>query len=371
MNCLRVRFGLKSSLVAPAVGLALALLVQQVALAQTLPRPESESAWVPLVQVHVVGQQAELLEIPGRVQAAKRSDIAFQVPGLLVELPVVAGQRILAGQVLGRIDPRDFENRVQLERARLNLARADFERFAKLIRSPASPVTEAEVDRMRAQYEIARLRVEQAEKNLQDTTLRAPFDGVVAARLVDNHVQVQARQPVLLVETADALEVVVDLPERVIAPVREAPRDRPVGEAVFAVLPERRFPVALSEVATRADPTTQTFRVTLSMERPRDVNVLPGMTVTVYSRPEVYAMDVLRVPRTALFSSETGQAAVWVVDPATSQVESRTLRLADDGDRMVTVLEGLLPGEHVVGTGAGELRAGMTVRPYRVGMLSE
>jgi membrane fusion protein, multidrug efflux system len=64
---------------------------------------------------------------------------------------------------------------------------------------------------------MARLRVEQAEKNRQDTTLRAPFDGVVAARLVDNHVQVQARQPVLLVEAAEALEVVIDLPERVIA----------------------------------------------------------------------------------------------------------------------------------------------------------
>lgn len=74
-------------------------------------------------------------------------------------------------------------------------------------------------------------------KNLQDTVLRAPLDGVVAQRLVDNHVQVQARQPVLLVEDFDALEVVIDLPERVIANVREAPREAPVGEAVFAVLP--------------------------------------------------------------------------------------------------------------------------------------
>ncbi|MEI2420601.1 HlyD family efflux transporter periplasmic adaptor subunit, partial [Arthrospira platensis SPKY2] len=95
--------------------------------------------------------------------------------------------------------------------------------------------------------------------------------------------QVQARQPVLLVDSADVLEVVVDLPERVISRVREAPRDQPVGEAVFAVLPERRFPVILSEVATRADPGTQTFRVTMRFDRPRDVNLLPGMTVTVYS----------------------------------------------------------------------------------------
>jgi membrane fusion protein, multidrug efflux system len=362
---------IKLTIAALLAGLLPGALIHPTAEAQTLPRPEPESAWVPLVQLHVVGQEEELLEIPGTVQAAERSDIAFQVPGLLVELPVVAGQRIVAGQVLARIDPRDFQNRVTLERARLNLARADFDRFAALIRSPASPVTEAEVDRKRAQFEIARLRVEQAEKNLADTTLKAPFDGVVAERLVENHMQVQARQPVLQVETAEALEVVIDLPERVIARIREAPRDRPLGEAVFAVLPERRFPVMLSEVATRADPSTQTFRVTMTLDRPRDVNVLPGMTVTVYSRPEIHTKDELRVPETAVFASETGQASVWVVDPDTFRVERRAVRLSSDGNGMATVLDGLAAGEQVVGTGVGDLRAGMTVRPFRVGMLSE
>lgn len=362
---------LKLSALAPWTGLVLVLLCQPASYAQTLPRPEAETAWVPLVQVHVLGQQEELLEIPGRVQAAERSDLAFQVPGLLIELPVVAGQRIVSGQVLARLDPRDYDNRVRLEQARLNLARADFERFAALVKSPASPVTEAEVDRKRAQFEMARLRVEQAEKNRQDTTLRAPFDGVVAARLVDNHIQIQARQPVLLLEAADELEVVVDLPERVIASVRDVPRDGPLGEAVFAVLPERRFPVMLSEVATRADPTTQTFRVTMTLDRPRDVNVLPGMTVTVYSRPEVYAKDVLRVPEIAVFTSASGQPSVWVVDPASFEVEQRTVRVASDGNGMATVLEGLSPGERVVGAGVGALQAGMKVRPYHVGMLSE
>jgi membrane fusion protein, multidrug efflux system len=362
---------LKFSALAPWTGLVLALLCPQASNAQTLPRPGAEGAWIPLVQVHVLGQEAELLEIPGRTQAAKRSDIAFQVSGLLIDLPVVAGQRIASGQVLARLDPRDFDNRVQLERARLNLARADFERFAALVRSPASPVTEAEVDRKRAQYEMARLRVEQAEKNRQDTTLRAPFDGVVAARLVDNHMQVQARQPVLMVEAAEALEVVIDLPERVIAPLRGAPRDRPVGEAVFAALPERRFPVMLSEVATRADPATQSFRVTMTLERPRDVNVLPGMTVTVYSRPEVYAQEALRVPETALFTSATGQPSVWVVDPVSFEVGQRAVRVDSRGNGMATILEGLSAGERVVGAGVDALQAGMKVRPYRVGMLSE
>jgi membrane fusion protein, multidrug efflux system len=347
----------------------LASLLGSAVLAQTTARPEPDTA-SPLVQVLRVGQEEELLEIPGTVQAARRSDLAFQVSGLLIDRPVVAGQRIKAGQVLARIDPRDFENRVTLEQARLNLARADFDRFSRLVKSPASPVTQAEVDRKRAQFEIARLRTAQARKNLEDTTLRAPFDGVVAATLVDNHTQVQVRQPVLQVEASDALEVIINLPERVISRVRGTPRDRPVGEAVFAVLPERRFPVLLSEVATRADPTTQTFRVTMTLERPTDVNVLPGMTVTVYSRPEIHTTDVLRVPRTAVFTDQGG-AAVWVVDPESFRIERRAVHLGDDGNGMHVVLDGLQPGEQIVGTGAGQLQAGTVITPFRVGMLSE
>jgi hypothetical protein len=75
---------------------------------------------------------------------------------------VVAGQRVAAGTMLARLDPRGFETRVMLEQAQLNLARADFERFSRLIRSRASPVSEAEVDRRRSLFEMAEVRTAQA-----------------------------------------------------------------------------------------------------------------------------------------------------------------------------------------------------------------
>ncbi len=339
----------------------------QPAVAEDLP-----GARAPLVPVHLVGQQVELLAVPGTVQAAKRSELAFQFSGLLVERPVVAGQRVAAGTMLARLDPRGFETRVMLEQAQLNLARADFERFSRLIRSRASPVSEAEVDRRRSLFEMAEVRTAQARKNLQDTTLRAPFDGVVAVTLVDNHTQIQARQPIVTIESSDVLEVIIDLPERVVSRVRSAPRDRPIGEVQFAVLPERRFPVTLGEIATRADPATQTFRVTLALDRPRDVNILPGMTATVYARPDIVADESLRIPVAAVLRSESGQAAVWVVDPDSSRIEQRVVRLREeDGSGTAMVLDGLQAGERIVGAGASQLRAGVEIRPYRAGMLSE
>jgi membrane fusion protein, multidrug efflux system len=339
--------------------------------AQSAPGEGTNETGAPLVPLYLVGQEEELLAIPGTIQAARRSELAFRFSGLLVELPVVAGQRVAAGEVLARLDPRDFETRVLLEQARLNLARADFDRSSRLIRSRASPVSEADVDRRRSQFEIAEVRAAQARKNLADTTLRAPFGGVVAARLVDNHTQIGANQAILQLETPDKLEVVIDLPERVLSRVRSAPRDRPLGEVQLAVFPARRFPVTVAEIATRADPTSQTFRVTLAMERPADVNVLPGMTATVYGRADIVADESLRIPVAAILRSESGQAAVWVVDPATLRIEQRAVQLREDGSGTAMVLDGLQAGERIVGAGVAQLRAGIEVRPYRTGMLSE
>jgi RND family efflux transporter MFP subunit len=347
------------------------------ALLAVLPSPgsalaaDAQQASAPLVPVLLVGQEEELLAIPGTVQAARRSDLAFPFGGLLVERPVVAGQRVTAGAVLARLDPRDFEARIALEQARLNLARAEFERARRLQGSRASPISAAEVDRRRSLFESAEARMAQARKNLQDTTLRAPFDGVVAAVQADNHTQVRARQTIMTIETADVLEVAIDLPERVVARVREVALDRPVGEVQFAVLPERRFPVTLGEIATSADPATQTFRVTLALERPQDVNLLPGMTATLYARPDAVADATLRIPVAAVLRSDSGPAAVWVVDPADNRIERRQVILQEDGSGTALVEDGLRPGERIVGAGAAQLQDGTVVRPYRTGMLSE
>ena len=112
--------------------------------------------------------------------------------------------------------------------------------------------------------------------------------------------------------------------------------------------------------------------VTLALDRPRDVNILPGMTATVYARPDIVADESLRIPVAAVLRSESGQAAVWVVDPDSSRIEQRVVRLREeDGSGTAMVLDGLQAGERIVGAGASQLRAGVEIRPYRAGMLSE
>lgn len=330
-----------------------------------------DDARVPLVQTMRVGVDEQMLMIPGTVRAARRSVLSFPFPGWLVELPVRAGQWVTEGELLARLDERDLRDRLELERARLRLARADYDRFSRLSASRVSPITQAEVDRARADLEISEARFAQAGKLLEDASILAPFDAVVAARMVDNFEQVGAEQPILLLEAQDRLEVLIDLPERLISRVREISRGEPVAETEFAVLPGRLFPVYLSAVVTDADPVTRTFRITLSMDRPEGLNILPGMTATVHTREALVMDPVLRIPPTALAQSEGDRGLVWVMDADTRRIQGRQVVLGDRTAEGLEVKQGLLGGEVIVAAGASLLRDGMTIQPFRVGMLSE
>jgi multidrug efflux pump subunit AcrA (membrane-fusion protein) len=101
-----------------------------------------------LVKTIVLGgaQQGSGISLPGRVDAVDKVELAFQVDGPLIELPIVEGQRVKQGDLLARIDPRDYENFLDAAKAKLSEAQRQYERYAALIKTRTSPVSKAEVD---------------------------------------------------------------------------------------------------------------------------------------------------------------------------------------------------------------------------------
>ncbi len=170
-------------------------LVALIACAATLllaacgEKPEQETALpdYPKLVKTVIFQQEGGVSLLGRVDAVDKVDLAFQVNGPLVELPVLEGQRVKKSDLLARIDPRDYDNVLAAAKAKLDEAQRQYERYAQLIKTRTSPVSQAEVDQKKADYEIARSVADQARKDLDDTYMRAPFNGQIAARYVDNY----------------------------------------------------------------------------------------------------------------------------------------------------------------------------------------
>jgi len=374
--------------------------------------------------VVAAGEEPHVRTFPGKVQAARKAELAFQVSGLLTNLPVKEGQRVATGEVIAQLRQDEFQARLRALQGQLDQARAALralqagERPEERLRRESQvratearlsnarteldrinraqlrfSVTRAEVDSAATAYRVAQedhkaavqllekatigrqediegkeaqvrgleARVVEAELQFNDSTLRAPYDGVIAQRFVEANQNVTAKQPVVKFQDADEIDIAADVPETVMAAVRAADIISVVAEISGA--PGVRFPVRIREVAQVADPATQTFQVRAAMRAPPEVRVLPGMSATVtltYRRASILGSRIL-IPVEAIAKTPAAEQVAWVVD-ADSTVAPRPVKLGEATGGRVEVMDGLQPGDRVVVAGVRFLREGMKVR---------
>lgn len=330
------------------------------------------------------GGESRQRKFPGTVRATQRADLSFQVPGTLVQIPVGEGLQVEKGQLIAQLDQRDFENSLrsaQGQLARVNAALAsaqsEYDRILRIQKQDPGAASESMVvkrreslDKSRAEIQSAQAAVDSARDMLGYTTLRAPFSGFVSRRHVDNFQEVQAKQAIVSLDDMSSLEILVDLPEIVVASLRGSKGDSapaPVAHAEFAALPGKNYPLHVKEFSTRADPKTQTYQVVLQMDRPEDAPILPGMTATVVDESQTAGSggESFVVPAIAVFADAQGAANVWVVDKGTMTVQSRQVVTGDlIGTDGIRITGGLQPGDTVAVSGVSQLRPGMKVRPF-------
>jgi RND family efflux transporter MFP subunit len=329
-------------------------------------RPEDVTGPPPRLVETVVLGSPELpvrRQFPGEVRADQRAELAFLVHGPLVELPIQEGQFVDAGTLLARVDPRDFENERDKRQSERDEAKAQFDRIKRAFASGA--VTAAERDQSRARFQVADAELALAEKRLEDTELLAPFAGRVARRFVENFQNVQAGEPILLLEDISRLEVRIQLQERDVVrlPAGESLLGAEVGTVTFEVLPGRQFPVTVKELETRADPRTNTYRVVLGLPRPDEANILPGMSASFVPHDEVVEIRLMHfLPVEALQARSDRSSFVWLLDPEQSTVQRRLVLVGSLSGATVQVIEGLSEGDRVVTAGAAYLADGEQVR---------
>jgi RND family efflux transporter MFP subunit len=349
-----------------AAALALAAWLLAAAGCGEEPAPEPEVARPVKMLDIVIRGAAQTQEYPGTVKAAQTAEMAFEVPGRITEFLFKEGQHVEAGQVLARLDARDYQAQLDSAKAQYENARQNYERAEKLFREGALAAIER--DRRKTVADSAEARMREAQKAVEDTELVAPFTGVLARKRVEDYANVQAKQVVLVLTDDSYLEVKLDVPERDLAGTRERRSmeeitQRLEPQVVVTSLPDRPFPARVTELATTANPETRTFEATVAFSPPPGVQVLPGMTAKVVIHvPEDAGGGGLRIPASATFADPQGQPCVWVVDPKAMTVSRRVVELGQVFGSDVVVRSGLANGDIVAVSGVAQLREGMTVR---------
>jgi RND family efflux transporter MFP subunit len=308
------------------------------------------------------------LEIPGSVYAAQSAELAFEVAGRMSERLVEEGQVVTAGEVVAKMDARDYLARRDRARATRDTTRADYERYS--IAYKANAVTEQDVSRAKGQYDVAQADLDVAQKALEDTELRAPFGGRIARRLVNDFANVNAKEPVMILQDESSLELRVDVSERDwVHGNTDISRDQ-ITEMInprvqIASLEGRQFPAYLKEMSASADPVTRTYKATFGFASPDFANVSPGMTGSVivdrYKR-NISGTAGLAIPSNLVVADTDENPFVWIIDAASMRTGKRPVELGELSGGNVDILSGLSIGDKVVASGVNSVTPNMLVR---------
>jgi RND family efflux transporter MFP subunit len=299
----------------------------------------------------------------GKTEARDTVDVSFEIAGKIVEFPVQRGMTVAEGDVIAKLDARDFENDYVAQKSKFEKALSELNRYRDLYEKDA--VSRQDLETKERDKDVTEADLKIAEKKVQDTIIKAPFNGVVAMIYVENFQSVQAKEPVALIQNNEAIEVVIYVPERDLAIMQSS--DLKTAQAIFDAFAGQAFDLQLKEFETQADPVTQTFKVKFTLPQPENIQVLPGMSASVAINFQPKAGQpvsaLFLVPSSAVQADAAGKSFVWVVDEQ-QIVHRRDIDMGEvTGVGSIQVKGGLEPGMVIVTAGVRELQEGMQVVP--------
>jgi RND family efflux transporter MFP subunit len=335
-----------------------------------------------MVRAVQVSDPAEFAKrwFPGQAKATQEVDLSFRVSGPLIEFPANIGDEVPKGQELARIDPRDFEvelrnvqGQLEGEKAVLKRADADYERVVRIKKQDPGAVSQALIDRSRqlvasTQANIRSLQasVAGAKDRLSYTYLKAPFDGIITATYVENYEDVKAKQPIARLIDHSRIEMTVNIPENMIYWADYLKAAGKSQRVRFDPYPNLEIEAEIKEIGKEASKTTRTYPVTLIMDQPENVKILPGMAgkaTKAIALPGMQDEAGIVIPETAVFSpDDTDTTYVWVIDDRRKTVGKREVKAGELLDTGIAITDGLKPGEWIATAGVHYLQEGQQVR---------
>lgn len=293
---------------------------------------------------------------PGKVKAAEDVKLAFRVAGPLKKVYVSEGQQVKKGQLLAELDPRDYQLQYDATVAEYEQVKGEADRIIELYQRGSVSVNEydkavAAKKRVTALYHANR-------NALDDTRLKAPFDGYVQNKYFSAPEIVNQGTPVLSMINDRYFEVAVDIPASDF--IRR--EDFSGFYAVADAFPGVRLPLELIDVSQGAN-YNQLFNVRFRLKQDAVKGLAAGMSVTVTIGFRPGAGGLAMLPVSALFQQD-GKSYVWLFDEPNRTIQKREVQVEQiHKDGFVLVKSDLQPGQVVVSAGVHNLKDGQKVRP--------
>jgi RND family efflux transporter MFP subunit len=307
-------------------------------------------------------------EFSGEVRPRVESGLGFRVPGKIVSRKVDAGDVVVKGQVLMRLDPQDLQlaqaqalaSLRSAETAR-DLARAELQRYRDLraqnfVSQTVLDTRESTLKEAQASVDAALAAYRSQSNQAAYSALLSDVDGVVTQVSAEVGQVVSAGTVVARVAKAGEKEIVIGLPEDKVASLSRVPD---VRVRLWADR-SQSVPGRIREISPAADPATRTYAARVSIpDNMREARL--GMTAVVRFSAKT-GVSKIRVPLSALYRDRAGgedRTAVWLIENGAVRLAPVVVEGAAGNDLLLT--QGVKAGQQIVTAGVHMLQPGQKV----------
>lgn len=316
---------------------------------------------LPLVNTFEVVQQHfdHFLELQGDVATKQNVLIYPEMAGTLESVYVTEGDRVVKGQLLGRIDDGGMASQLEQLKAQAALAETTYERQKRLWEQHIG--SEIQYLQAKTSYEAAKNSVEQVERQLSKSALRAPFSGIIDDVIKDQGTVVAPGpgSEVFRIVNLSHMYITVNVPETY------------VGSIQKGTLAKVYFPVLGDSVQTRVrqagnyiNPNNRSFNVEIPVPNEKG-NIKPNLTARVmindYTNPQA-----LLIPQSVISENAEGEQYVFIAEDPTDELKGtarkRVVTTGKTQGRFVEILGGLQAGELIIQEGARSVKDNQDVQ---------
>jgi len=310
---------------------------------------------VPAVRVITLTLKPERLEdkisLPAEVEPFEDLWVKAEVKGQVVSIPAKEGRLVKKGQLLVKLDDRDYRSRLARIGANYRLARQDFERMAALVEKNIA--AESKLDEIEARLEDLTAQRNEAQRSLDRTSITAPISGRINEIKAKKGDLLDVNQKVAQILQFNKVKVMVGVPESDVAAVF----DLNEAEVIIEALGNRKVKGRKIFLSSQPRTLARLYDLELMVPNP-DGRILPGMFGQVELVKRVFD-QALAVP---LYAVITRGDERFVYVEKDGQAEKRLIKLGVLVGWQIHVEAGLSPGERVIVVGHRFLDDGQAVK---------
>ncbi|GLU53766.1 efflux RND transporter periplasmic adaptor subunit [Dyadobacter frigoris] len=286
----------------------------------------------------------------GSFSPNRKIEIRPQAGGEIVKLPIEEGQHISAGQLLAKLDDDQLRFQVEALQVTLEGHQNDLRRFEVLVKGDAVPAVN--IERTKLSIRSTQAQIKQLNKQIANTTILAPFSGIVTSKMVEKGSVVAIGTAMAEITDIASLKLVVNVPEKAINQFR-------MGQTISVqteVYPDSKFQGKVTMISAEGD-EAHNYPVEITVPNTANNPLKAGMYGSIANLNEIKGQS-LAVPRQAIMGSAK-EPQLYVVENGKAVLKSVSIGLSTN--EFYEITKGLKAGDQVVTSGQINLQNGTLI----------